>query len=227
MKKNKLDAYTGLLNAEEIANGMNGARRNANRLLADAHILFKEKSYATALSLAVLSIEESGKVSILRGLAVCRDSKKAKEAWRQYRNHRAKNVAWIILDLARQGARTMSALKECVNIEGEHTALLDNLKQIGFYTDCLGNKNWSFPSEIIDESLCASILKVAKVLCNEKEITVREIELWVQCIKEHAYTKQAMTKWHDAMIAEGLSDISAEKHSAFLDIFENTAHGKS
>ena len=64
-----LPQYKGKLDPEQIAQGMNAARRNAQRLADDAKLLLSAKRYPTAASLAILSIEESGKVSILRGIA--------------------------------------------------------------------------------------------------------------------------------------------------------------
>ena len=49
---------------------MNAARRNARRLAEDAKLLLEAGRYPTATALAVLSIEESGKMSILRGFCV-------------------------------------------------------------------------------------------------------------------------------------------------------------
>ena len=70
MPKAKLTQYNGKLNAAHIALGMNAARRNARRLADDAKSLFDIASYSTAAVVAILSIEESGKKSTLRGLAL-------------------------------------------------------------------------------------------------------------------------------------------------------------
>lgn len=220
MTSRTLAQYTGLLNCEEITQGINAARENSKNLLSDAQLLFNKERYATASSLAILAIEEAGKCSILRGLSACGTANEAKKYWKDYRNHRAKNAAWIIMDLAKGGAKTLNDLRECCNTEGEHTFLLNNLKQIGFYTDCLGDRNWSRPVEVINKEVCTSILRVAEVLCRDKEISVREIELWVESIKKYSYSKQALVNWHQAMLAEGLTDISAERHAAFLDAFD-------
>ena len=66
----KLPQYKGKLTAEEVAAGINAARQNAKRLFHSAEILFANGDYATSVSLAILAIEESGKSSILRGIAV-------------------------------------------------------------------------------------------------------------------------------------------------------------
>ena len=93
MAKGKLSRYGGRLTPAQIADGMNAAIRNARRLANDARTLLDLERYPTAASIAVLSIEESGKVSILRHFAMARDLPSCREIWREYRNHRSKNVA--------------------------------------------------------------------------------------------------------------------------------------
>jgi len=90
-----------------VAEGINAACQNAKRLADDAEILLKNKRYPSAASLAILSIEESGKVSILRGLSVAKNSDDLKESWQEYRSHTKKNAAWIIADLLESGARKL------------------------------------------------------------------------------------------------------------------------
>src|SRR5271169_2125890 len=102
--------YRGPLTAAEIAEGMNAARRNALRLAADARILVDAERLPTAAALAALSIEESGKTSILRQLATATSPEAIKAAWQQYRDHRSKNAAWILPDLVGGGAGLFNAL---------------------------------------------------------------------------------------------------------------------
>jgi AbiV family abortive infection protein len=55
---------------------MNAATKNAGRLAKDAANLLESGSFATAASIAILSIEEAGKVSILRTLALAKSDAK-------------------------------------------------------------------------------------------------------------------------------------------------------
>jgi len=75
MATKKLDQYKGALSTSEITKGINAAIQNAIRLAEDAELLLGNKRYPSATSLAILSIEESGKVTILRGLSVAKDGK--------------------------------------------------------------------------------------------------------------------------------------------------------
>jgi AbiV family abortive infection protein len=178
--KNKLDAYKGKLSASEIAAGINAANVNALRLANDAQKLLETGSFPTAASLAALSIEESGKVSILRQLSTATTADEIKASWKSYRSHTRKNVQWLLPELAVKGARTLEDLRPLFDENAEHPFILDQLKQLGFYTDCLGNKNWSIPSNVINEELSQSLVKTAKLLAGKSEITIQEIELWIE-----------------------------------------------
>lgn len=89
----KLNGYKGTLTPQQIADGINAANKNANRLANDAKILLDANRDPSATSLAILSIEEGGKVSILRSLALAKDEKEILECWRDYRSHTKKNVS--------------------------------------------------------------------------------------------------------------------------------------
>ncbi len=178
MTKASLNQYKGSLSPEKFVEGINASTENARRLFEDAEILLNQSRYASATSLAILSIEESGKQSILREMSLWTDAKDLKAIWRKYRSHTEKNIAWILPDLAKKGANKMSDLREIFNSNSEHPQILDQLKQISFYTDCLGNRNWSIPNNVIDESLAKSLVKTAQILISKRKITVKEIELW-------------------------------------------------
>ena len=105
MTKTKLDQVKGRLTPAQITAGFNAASQNAKRLCEDALLLLNEKRYPSAASLAILSIEESGKGPILRELALAKDKKAILSAWQAYRSHTKKNVNWLLPQLAAGGAR--------------------------------------------------------------------------------------------------------------------------
>lgn len=221
-----LQQFKNHLSYSQIADGMNAACDNARRLVEDAEILFDSQRYPSAVSLAILSIEESGKTAILREMATAQDGTALKAAWRSYRSHTKKNVAWILPDLVRNGARKLDEFDQISNPQGDHPELLDNLKQIGFYTDCLGQAHWSVPSEVIDESTAKSILSVAQILSKKRIHTEREIELWVAHVgpaKQGTLERQkkAVFDWFKAMEAEGLIEEGEIPFAEFLDCQES------
>ncbi len=219
--KKKLDAYRGRLTPAQIAAGMNAAARNARRLLEDAESLVAVGRFPTAASVAALSIEEAGKISILRELALAKTDADALEVWKSYRSHTSKNVHWLLPQLAAAGARKLDDLRPLFDETSDHPFVLDNLKQLGFYTDCLGSAHWAMPWEVIDESLVRMLLQTARALAGNDEHTEREIALWVEHIgpvwkKDPAWMKQALVNWYGAMQAEGLAAEGANSMERFI-----------
>ena len=210
MAKKKLDQYRGKLKPAQIAEGMNAAIGNAKRLVDDAELLLKQRRFPSAASFAVLSIEESGKLSILRQLAVVQNEKQIIDSWRQYRSHTKKNVAWILPDLVKGGARKLADLKPIFDEDSDHPYVLDHIKQISFYTDCLGTAHWSIPDEIIDEKLAGMLVEVARLFVAKREVTEKEIELWIKHIgpvwmKNTEWMKHALENWYQDMQENGLT----------------------
>lgn len=221
----KLKQWKNTLSASEIADGMNVATANAVRLLKDAELLFQVGSFPTACSIAILAIEEAGKISILRELSVASDGKDVKEAWRSYRSHTHKNVMWMFPSLVQSGKNTLDSLTEQLERGSEATVMLDDLKQIGFYTDCLGNRNWSVPNEVIDENSATDILKIARILCRDRTYSKKEVDLWVKHMKPVKgcainLEKQALNEWFIEMQAQGLIEEHSTKFSDFIGAHE-------
>ena len=218
MSKGKSAQYRGKLEPSQIAEGMNAARRNARRLADDARLLIESGRFPTAASLAALSIEESGKISVLRQLAGAPHDEARRRAWKDYRTHRSKNAAWILPSLVVNGARDLDSLRLSTDASAEHTANLDKVKQIGLYTDCWSNAHWSEPDNAIDEALARSLVGIADLLAREETTTAKEIELWACCMRP-VYgapledMKAALLDWFNVMEELGLrteGTISAE-----------------
>lgn len=231
MANRKLDQYKGRLSAKQIAEGMTAAGRNSVRLLEDAELLLEKKRFPSAASLAILAIEESGKLPILRGMSVARDDKDLKESWSNYRSHTKKNVAWIVPDLVRAGVRKLEDFRQLYDAEAEHQFVLDQLKQIGFYTDCLGKAHWSVPDEVVDEQLAVTLVKVAKTLAQTEKVSEKEIELWIKHLgpvwkKYMQWMQKALENWYREMQEVGLAPEGPNAMSAFIagkiKITENT-----
>jgi len=174
---NQLNPYKGNLSLTQIAEGMNCATKNARRLADDAGILLENRRFPSAASLATLSIEESGKVVILRQFITASDNDERSNLWKEYRSHKKKNLNWILPDLVAKGARKLDDFLPIVDKSSDHPEVLDSLKQIGFYTDCLGSAHWSIPDEVVNEKLASILVKTANILAPEREITVKELEL--------------------------------------------------
>lgn len=217
--KNELRAYNGSLTTAEIASGIAAAQANALRLIEDAKIMLEAGRLPTASALAILAMEERGKVQILKRLALVSEPAEIKAAWRDYRSHRAKNSGWIIPQLVMEGARTMKGMAAAVNSESEHAALLDALKQVSLYTDCLGDRHWSSPEQVIDEPLVRAMIASTEAMWGAKAVSSREVELWRQIVGPHykkATMLEAVLRWQATMVREGLSDTRVEELEAFM-----------
>jgi len=220
----------GPLDATTVADGINAANRNARRLASDARLLLEAERYPSAAALAALAIEESGKAAILRGLALVTSSDKLRSEWRRYRDHRSKNGAWITPDLVAKGARRLHHFRDVVEREGEHTALLNTIKQLGLYTDCYRQGYWSEPSVVVDHELAGGLVGIAEVLCDRKDVTTREIELWVEHLGpvwETPEMPHALLRWATAMYVEGLTDAPPENFARFVFGELGTNHWKT
>lgn len=218
----KLQSYKGRLRFTQIAEGMTAASENAARLAQDAKLLLDAERLPTACSLAALSIEESGKVSILRAMSLARDDNELKEEWKRYRSHTNKNVQWIFPQLVAEGARKIDDLRPLFDKDAEHPYLLDQVKQLGFYTDCLGNKaHWSIPDEVIDGELADQLVSTAELLSSASPTSEREIELWVDHVgpawkRDLNWMKRAVADWYESMQREGLKPEGENAMEKFL-----------
>lgn len=228
MVNKRLDQYKGRLFPEQIAAGMNAAIKNAVRLTEDANLLLERERFSSAASLAILAIEEAGKVSILRMLAVSRKDKETVKRWREYRSHTKKNVAWLLPQLVAEGARYIDDFSPLFTEDAEHPFLLDKVKQISFYTDCLGEAHWSIPHDVIDESLARMLVQIAGIFCKDRDVTPKEIELWVKHMEpvwmlDINDMKRAVTDWYEDMQQLGL--VSEERYIEAEEFLHGASEG--
>lgn len=204
-----LSPFRGTLTANEVADGINAALRNAKRLAADAKILLDAKRYPSAASMAALSVEESEKVSTLCAMCLSRSKGELLGAWKDYRTHHPKNTAWILSELVQKGARHLSEFKDATDVQGEAVEVLDMLKQLGFYTDSYRKGFWTEPSAMIDSTIAKTLVEIAENMCAKAEVSPREIELWVEHVGPAWLSRKmpdALMRWAKAMEKEGLAN---------------------
>jgi AbiV family abortive infection protein len=208
-----LDQYTGRLNAAQIAAGMNAAEENAARLLADAELLLNAGRYPTACSLATLSLEETGKIWTLRRIATCNDDAERRAVWTQYRSHQTKGRHSIIRKVFARHACLRDELSGAADSRTEGSGTIDMVKQLGFYTDCVGDATWSMPDSIIEKQLAEQLIAIALIasIGHGYRHTAKEIGLWITHMgpvmdKPYEWIKTALINWHRAMADHGLAD---------------------
>lgn len=203
-----LKQYKGNLSASQVASGINVAIKNSRRLCEDASLLFDNGRYPSALALAILSIEESGKASILRSLSLANDGKELKEDWKRYRSHKDKNTHWIALDMMIEGASSLEDLSIIADPSSDHPEILDQLKQAALYTDCLGSAHWSSPEEVVEKDLTAGILRTADIFSRKQNCAEEHISLWIKHMlpvknQPQSIQNQALLNWFKEMQAKG------------------------
>jgi len=129
---------------------------------------------------------------------------------------------WTFPSLFASGARKLEDFRPLFGHDAEHPYLLDQLKQIACYTDCLGKAHWSVPDEVIDESLARSIVNTAKILAGSPNHTEQEMALWIEHMspafasKDFDSMKQALMNWHHAMQTKGLASDSPNDMEHFI-----------
>jgi len=223
----QLQQYSGPMSSAEIAEGMNAAKRNAERLAKDARLLFENERYTSATSLAILSIEESGKSQILRELALARNEKELRECWRDYRSHTKKNVLWPLIETFIKGTRRAQDFRHLLEPGADHPYVLDKVKQVSIYTDCFKKGRWSIPEQIITKELAHDLLLIAEVFTHGREITREEIELWIQYLQPYWKTsteasQRALFEWDREIRRRGLLQ---EHDKLTLEEFFTTGFG--
>lgn len=215
--------HAGALTAPEIAEGMNAAATNAQRLAEDASILLEAGRHPTAAALACLSIEESGKISILRSAAGVTDERQLKRFWRDYKSHTRKNALWPAVVLFADGANKLMDFSGLFAEHAKHPMILDRLKQSGFYTDFSQARSWIMPADAIDASIARALVSLAKIMAGKSTHTAREIELWIEHIgsvprDNLQRMKVAVVAWYKAMQEAGLHPADDNRAEQFMTV---------
>ncbi|WP_020482918.1 AbiV family abortive infection protein [Methylomonas sp. MK1] len=221
----RLPQYRSKLTPEQIAEGMTRALKNAERLAEDAESLLRAGRVPSAVALAILSIEESGKVTILRQMVTACEEKEWAELWKAYRSHTKKNTLWIFGDLVQCGAKTLDELRPLVDSDSDHPDILDQLKQLSIYADCFKDAKWSSPAELDLEALAPYLVKMAQIFGRSKTVVTEEVQLWQKHLlpvkgAPMDTQKVAVAAWFQEMKLLGLSEASAEEVGAFLGQYD-------
>ncbi|MNT69508.1 hypothetical protein D3C72_2078340 [compost metagenome] len=99
---------------------------------------------------------------------------------------------------------------------------MDQVKQLGFYTDCLGTRShWSLPAEVIDVKLATALVSSAKLFSQRSPVTEREMQLWVEHMRpmwkrDAQGMKQALVDYYAAMQLEGFQEEGPNRMAEFV-----------
>jgi AbiV family abortive infection protein len=121
-----------LVTVDEFADGMHFSYRNAKQLVEDARTL-RSQSPARAMALAILAMEEIGKIFLLYEIVISNAGQPVAgtEVARRVRTHSKKQMAFAMygshIDPSHFGYE--------IGVPSRFLNLLDQVKQLGFYVD--------------------------------------------------------------------------------------------
>jgi AbiV family abortive infection protein len=196
-------AFRGALSPEEASKGIDAALRNARGLLRDAELFFENGRWPRAASLAILAIEEAGKVSIIRAILLARSKEELKREWRDYRRHTAKNFMASFLQYAQPSAR-LEDLRPLITDQAAHNDI-DRVKQLGFYTDTSSRGRWTLPYEIVGQDLARLLVETARIVLGREPQPMTspdELRIWVKHLRPVWLTDRTAMKEHSLHATE-------------------------
>lgn len=160
-----MSQYKGLLTREQVAEGIRLAQENAVRLLNAARLLLKTGDAPTAMSLSILALEEYGKIEIVNEIGNTSDPEKLEKCWKAYRTHISKEIAFLRDYAKMKGIVGKQEAAEFCENNSDMLPLVDLMKQLGFYTDCIqGDDNfyWHEPKKKISNIMAVAIFSAAE-----------------------------------------------------------------
>jgi len=125
---------SGAIYDPEIARGMHLSFVNAQNLVEDAELLYKNERFGRAQSLLVLALEELGRIPLLADAMLIEpsDQKLWAAFWKQVRQHSAKQGVWAWYGKGLGSDHPDAKFFDPLLPKGDER-LIDRLKQCGFY----------------------------------------------------------------------------------------------
>ncbi len=175
--------YRGEMSDAEVLNAIECIYRNSRELLEDATLLFDNRRYARAVSLAILAVEERIKsLWLISYYKDQHDPEHHKEFWAKYRSHTKKMEHYY-------GSLSLriTSTEEISEDEAKLRAADRNIiKQSGLYADCYeaegslagssrGLALWMAPSELHSETSAKAQLQLASNLIGDDAETIDEL----------------------------------------------------
>ena len=125
-------------------------------------MLLEAESWPRAAALAILAIEETAKIGILRGLLLARSNEELRSGWRDFRRHTAKNYMANFREYARPWCEIGRPAGLVIEAGGHED--IERLKQAGLHSNCLAPETWTSPDEIIDEDVARALVATASTI---------------------------------------------------------------
>ncbi len=194
----KVEKYEGPLSYAQIVRGYQYCIKNARELYSDAELLFKNRRYARAYALTVLSYEEIGKLMILLTATFHESSDLDlwKKFWNRFRSHTLKRTRVSLMELLSLPNTTWEQMER----EWEREPLTERLKQLALYVDWFDGRI-TLPSKLYSKpNLPEAAMKLArdriehfsKVFSGRDDPSLRKRTRWMK--KEGLANSKGMTE---------------------------------
>jgi AbiV family abortive infection protein len=156
--------FKGVLTPKECAIGIEVCLENAGSLLQEAQILFEHGKNARANFLALTSVEELGKISILTALMITPDSQESSrlERWAEFYKHgeKFKNIVEFVFFM-----HWVTDPNIKVNKVAQHPAITELARMASLYVEYSPRtKKWRNPNELIPKLTAEGNIRSAKEL---------------------------------------------------------------
>lgn len=155
---------TDVLTERDAYLAMDAAVKTARQLYSDAQLLFANARWPRAAAVAVLCLEEVGKVRLVLRIEDARDEQERRKAWEDYLNHPLK-----ISQSATPGQAHNDEHRRQLSLKFGRE--LDQLKQFGFYSNWLVSGAWVQPDEVITQ-------RDAELMVTWARVMVEQLQSW-------------------------------------------------
>jgi len=169
-------------------------------------MLFENERYPTAMAVAILAIEEVGKLPILRRMALAGSASQWGACWRDFSDHFTKSLTWVLTSVASDYTEGGPDGFHRKYLEERDLHLLNSLKQVGLYVGCYGKGKWVEPSSKITKDVASFPLHLAKMLLTGSQPSSFD-------------TPTAVQRWSEYMDGLFLTDF-VSAHDKIADFLE-------
>ena len=158
---------------KDLQDGIQLCRRNVDRLLEDASILYESGSYGHAQALAILAMEEYAKKIVLITQKAY-PGKFDEEIRRSFFDHDFK--LQLALDMLMKEFPNAPSGEEAENKVIDTACRLSSLKQVSLYVDYDDNLGWFDPNNADYQNIAAVQIRYAKEL-------IQRVDTWLERIQ--------------------------------------------
>ena len=155
--------YEGPLSKPKTAEAIGLCLKNSDELIQDARLLFTHGRYARAFALAIVSLEEVGKIPMLtRALSFhAMETHQWKHFWKRFRSHVEKRQLTAGLYSISTGSGSAHLILVRWMKERHWEKETEALKQMAFYVDASSRTHVTCPSKLFPKYVASDAINLA------------------------------------------------------------------